>query len=255
MGRPKLADSAKRQQTNFRLDPEDKERLERLAKERGQSVQAFTESLVVQGMNLLAHPVMSPELLAIFVAIMDQMQVVQSRNEGLPWHQDLTSWAACKMVFAHGPFARANPDDWRKVPQLDELWGAVTKARNAKQRAIELLKDMGVSVEQEKKTYPSRRGLFGHMNALLRDLDHRELERSRIEKIENDEDRQQAKTIFAMVERADAQEEAALDEWRKQLLPYIDGETEGETIYKHWRQEVVNRQFALGESPDWEDLV
>ncbi len=253
MGRPKLSESAKRQQTNFRLDPEDKARLERMAKERGESVPAFAESLVVQGMNLFGHPVMSPQLLEIFVKIMDEMQVIQSRNMDKPWHEDLTSWAGCKKVFANGPFARANPDDWRAVDKLNEIWADVMAARASKQRAIEMLKDLGITISQQSSRNPASHGIF--TNALAQSIDNRALERRVIEAIVDDEERNNALVLFEMVERFDVREEEALAKWRKEVLPYIEGENDGEEIYKDWRNEIVKRQLALGEKPDWEDIA
>jgi len=253
MGRPKLSDSAKRQQTNFRLDPEDKARLERMAKERGESVPALAETLIVQGMDLFGHPAMSRHLLQIFVKIMDEMHVIQSRNMDKPWYLDLTSWAGCKKVFENGPFARANPSDWRAVKQLTDLWADVTSARNGKQRAIDILKDVGIEVKTESKSRPARRGIFG--NALLQPIDNRAAEKIAIERIEDDTERNRALVLFELIEAFDAAEATALNQWRKEVLPYIEDESEGEEIYKQWRQEIVKRQLALGERPDWEDIA
>lgn len=258
MGRPKLPDSEKRQQVNFRLNPADRGALEAMAEAKETSVPALVEDLVVNGMELFHHPVMNNTLMRIFIEIMNEMQEVQQRNHDKPWHQDLLSWAACKMIFAKGPFARRNPDDWRENPALHSLWSKVTDAQRSKQEAINLLDELGVKVSAERyqSTY-GRRGIFGgghKMNALLGPVDNRIKEANEIDKIENDTTRVQAGAIFSIVETLDAKEQDALEKWHEQVANYTAEEKEGEALYKAWRREVVQRQIAQGQFPSYEDL-
>jgi len=256
MGRPKLADKDKRQQVNFRLDPPQLARLGALAKNKGVSVPALAEKLVVSGMALFYHPMMQAELLQIFMEIMDEMQEVQSRNLDKPWSQDLTTWAACKMIFAKGPFARRNPDDWKEDDKILELWRAVTVARRSKQEAINLLSSIGVSVKPEKYHYPAgRRGLLGakHVNALAGPWDNRIAERAAINAIENEAERAQALAIFGIVEKLDGEEAEAMTKWHNEISQYTEAEKEGVELYKEWRREVVKQQLSRGEVPNLED--
>ncbi len=256
MGRPKLAQNEKRQQVNFRLDPEQLQALSLLAMDRGQSVPAVAERLVIDGMRLFNHPVMEPALLQIFTDIMDEMHEVQKRNHDKPWFQDLTTWAACKMIFTKGPFARRNPDDWKENAKIDDLWSAVTAARKSKQEAINLLSGLGVSVHPEKYHYPAgRRGLFGslHVNALAGPWDNRISERKAIEAIESETERAQAMAIFGIVEKLDGEEAEAMTKWHKEVSQYTEAEKEGVELYKEWRRDVVRQQLARGDIPNLED--
>lgn len=256
MGRPKLDERDKRQQTNFRLSPLDKARLEALAKKEGVTVPAIAESLVVRGMALFAHPMMSEKLLDLFVAIMDEMQEMEARNDGKPWYRDLKTWAACKMVFTKGPFARRNPDDWRNSDEITKIWQDVTRARKGKQQAIDLLLTLGVAVSPEPEPKHKKRvGIFGRANDLLANApSNRAVEEDQIRKLESDNERTQALAIFGMVKQYDSEEEAALQKWFEQVRFYQEDEAEGREMYKAWRREVVSRQLALGELPHYEDL-
>ena len=256
MGRPKLPSNEKRQQVNFRLDPEQLQALSMLAMENNQSVPALAESLVVEGMKLFHHPMMEPALLRIFTDIMDEMQEVQRRNYDKPWFQDLTTWAACKMIFTKGPFARRNPDNWKENNKISGLWGSVTAARKSKQEAINLLLGLGVSVSPEKYSYPTgRRGLFGtnHVNALLGPFDKRTNERNAIEAIEDEALRAQALAIFGIIEKLDGDEADAMTKWHGEVSQYTEAEKEGVELYKEWRRDVVREQLARGEFPSLED--
>lgn len=256
MGRPKLDDRDKRQQTNFRLSPQDKERLEALAKKQGMTVPALAESLVVRGMALFAHPMMSEKLLDLFVAIMDEMQEMEARNGGSPWYQDLKTWAACKMVFTKGPFARRNPDDWRNSEQITQLWNEVSRARKNKEQAIDLIKTLGVEVSPDPEPkYKQRTGIFGRANDMLKNApSNRAVEADLINKIESTSERMQALAIFGMIKQYDREEDEALKKWMEQISFYEEDEAEGRAMYQRWRREVVQRQLALGELPHYEDL-
>lgn len=257
MGRPKLAQNEKRQQVNFRLDPEQLQALSLLAMDQKQSVPAMAERLVVDGMKLFDHPMMEPALLRIFTEIMDEMQEVQRRNHDKPWFQDLTTWAACKMIFAKGPFARRNPDDWKTDPAIEALWAEVTAARTRKQEVINLLAELGVTVSPERfrDAHIGRRGLFASkkVNALLMPTDMRDSERKAIESIEDDSTMRQATVLFGIVERFDNEEAEAMDKWFAEVRNYNEAEKEGVELYKEWRREIVRQQLARGEFPSLED--
>lgn len=256
MGRPKLQADEKRQQINFRLTPEDRRRLEAMADADGVSLPVISERLVLGGMAILCHPMMTPELLTIFNDIMDEMQEVQRRNFDKPWYKDLVTWAACKMIFAKGPFARRNPDDWRTNAQIAELWATVTGIQKAKQDAIGLIGTIGLQVSAERfnQAY-GRRGLFGRTpNTLLGAVDNRIAEKAAISKIEDAGKRAQIEAIFSVIVQFDEQEEAALQKWHEAVKDYTDAEKEGEALYKSWRREVAQQQMANGEVPSYEDF-
>ena len=256
MGRPKLADQEKRQQVNFRLDPAKLQNLALLAMEHQLSVPALAEKLVVDGMELFFHPMMEPPLVRIFTQIMDEMQEVQRRNNDKPWYKDLTTWASCKMIFAKGPFARRNPDDWKRNPAIDALWAKVAAARKSKQEVINLLAELGVAISPERfrDTY-GRRGIFGSkkVNALMMPTDNRLSEGQAIKAIKDDSTMRQATVLFSIVERFDNEESEAMDRWYSEVSNYTDAEKEGVELYKEWRRDIVREQLARGEFPSLED--
>lgn len=256
MGRRKLPEEEKRQLHSLRLDPEDRMAIEAIAKQEGLSFSAVAERHLKAGLQLMAHPIMSPALLAIFVEIMDEMQAIQARNYDKPWHADLATWAACKMIFAKGPFARHNPDDWRSSDAITKLWQDVARARKGKQEAISLLKALGIDINPSPEPeYKQRRGIFGRMNDMLKIApSNRAVEQNLIEQMQSDNERTQAMAIFGMVKQYDAQENASLEKWYKEVRAYLEEETEGRKLYQEWRREVVQRQLALGEIPHYEDL-
>ena len=254
MGRRKLPDSEKRQLHSLRLDPQDREAIEAIAKQEGQSFAAVAERHLKAGLQILAHPMMSAELMQVFQEILDEMQEVQSRNNNHRWTKSLKTWAACKLIFAKGPFARRNPDDWKQDETIDRIWSGVTKARQTKQQAVELLASIGVTVQASKfNDRQTRRALIGSVNALLA-FDVREVERARIEAIENEAIRSQAKTIFQIIVELDEAEADALKEWYEEVKKFTDVEAEGEELYRNWRREVAQQQIAAGVPPSYEDL-
>lgn len=256
MARPKLPDDEKRQLHSFRLDPADRKAVQEAAEAEGISFPAAAEKYIKAGLSLYRHPLMDEHLTKIFTDILDEMQEVQRRNYDKPWYRDLTTWAACKMIFAKGPFARRNPDDWKDNPKIAELWAAVTASRKSKQEAINLLSSLGIIVNPEKYYYPAgRRGMFGFQpnNALAGPFDNRISERRSIEAIENEVERAQAMAIFGIVERLDGDEAEAMDRWHKQVSDYTEAEKEGVELYKEWRREVVRQQLSRGEFPNMED--
>ena len=143
------------------------------------------------------------------------------------------------MIFAKGPFARRNPDDWKDNSQISALWERVSLARTRKQEAINLLSGLGVTINPEKVNYPAgRRGLFGTglLNALAGPFDNRTAERGAIDAIENEAERAQALAIFGIVEKLDEAEAEAMEKWHKEVREYTEAEKEGVDLYKEWRR-------------------
>lgn len=257
MARPKLPEDEKRQLHSFRLDPADRKAVQEAAEAEGLSFPAAAEKYIKAGLSLYRHPLMDENLTSIFADILDEMQEVQRRNNDKPWFKDLTTWAACKMIFAKGPFARRNPDDWKNVPAISALWSRVSAARQSKQEAINLLEGLGVRVSPEKMRDPiGRRGLFGNANrnTLLAPTDMRISERRAIDAVEDNATREQAVAIFGIVEKLDADEAEAMKQWYNQVQNYTEAEKEGVELYKDWRREVVKQQLARGEFPSLEDF-
>mgnify|MGYP002789726439 FL=1 len=94
MGRRKLPENEKRQLHSLRLDPSVREKIEAVAKESGSSFAATAEAYLKAGLSIMSHPMMSRELLEIFIAIMDEMAEVHALNHNKRWTIDLKTWAA-----------------------------------------------------------------------------------------------------------------------------------------------------------------
>lgn len=247
MGRPKLEESKRRQQLNIRIDPEVRETLERIALEQKASTASVAEQYLNRGLQLFAHPAMNDKTLEILVQILDELEALRIRNNGRPWWTNIDTWAASKMVFEQGPFAKANPDDWRQNENVNAAWSEVTEARRRKQEAINLAAEFGLRVNPQPES--QRRGLFGLK------VNFRDAERQRLEQIEDPNDREQARAIFGIIERFDATEAKALEIWSELVRPWIEEEVRGEMIYKQYRREVAMKQIADGIPPDYQDLL
>lgn len=255
MGRRKLPENEKRQLHSLRLDPSVREKIEAVAKESGSSFAATAEAYLKAGLSIMSHPMMSRELLEIFIAIMDEMAEVHALNHNKRWTIDLKTWAACKLIFAKGPFARRNPDNWKTDPVIDALWKEVSEARQSKTETVNLLGKLGISVHAAKQTERfTRRGLFGTNNAMI-GVDNRAQERKQIEAIDDPVLRGQCLAIFSLLEQMDEVEDRALKAWFQEVKLYLDREAEGEELYRQWRQEVVRRDMASGNIPAFEDIV
>ncbi len=251
MARPKLPDDEKRQLHSFRLDPADRKAVQEVAEKEGISFPAAAEKYLKAGLALYLHPAMDEPTERVFVAILDELYALQQRNNNHRWWKTAKAWAAANAVFKTGPFARLNPDKWNDDDTVNEAWRVVSEIQESKKSTISVLHRLGVTVSQDGKLKRGNAllGMFGHS------LDMRKSERAAIDKIENEQDKNAAMALFGVIERLDAEEANALEEWRKAIRPFLQAEFEGEQLYKDYRREVVKAQIARGELPHYEDIL
>ena len=251
MARPKLPDDEKRQLHSFRLDPADRKAVQEAAEEEGLSFPAAAEKYIKAGLALYRHPAMDEPTENVFIAILDELHVLQLRNNNHRWWKTAKAWAAAKEVFRSGPFARLNPDNWNDDETVNQAWHVVSEIRESKKNTISLLQRLGITVSPDSK--------LKHGNALLgmfgNTTDLRKSERAAIDQMEKGDDKDVAIALFSVVERLDKEETEAFDEWRKAIAPFLKAEIDGAQLYKEYRREVVKAQMARGESPHYEDIL
>jgi hypothetical protein len=224
MARPRKPEAEKRKQIPVRMDPSDRERLERLAEQEGASPGLLLERLALDQMAYLERT--DPETRALIDEILHHLAAIRRATKGR-WHKVLSAWAAASEMLSH-----VLEDRRPENPEADEyvaLASAEVQAKGiARNRLVEELQAYGIPARYDPNSGllgAQRFGLFGTAGR-----NNRFAEEQAIDLMDDGPSKLRASIAFAKLLDADASVKFAWERWADAMQPFWFDEEEGRKI-------------------------